>query len=118
MPAASLAQSTAPSHKHTDKGDITVTGQRSSSACTGQSSAQPIDYACLNGELKTAATAAQPAPSAADATAAQATTPSKIGTFSFSATSQRMGQNFGKSAEPYRPPAPQYATPVRGAGPR
>lgn len=101
------------------KRDILVTGQRPAPGCTGQSAAQPVDYACLNGELKAAATSVPPpAPSAADAVTAQATTPSKVGTFSHTATAQRMGQNFGKSAQPYRPPAPQYTNPVRGAPPR
>lgn len=101
-----------------EKSDIRVTGRRPGSTCNGTASAQPIDYACLNRELKTAATSAQPAPSATDAIASQTTTPSKVGTFSHAATAQRMGKNFGKSAQPYRPPAPQYTNPVRGAPPR
>lgn len=98
--------------------DITVTGQRPNATCGGATSAQPIDYACLNSALKTATTAAQPAPSAADAITSQATTPSKVGTFSHTATAQRMGQNFGKSAQPYRPPAPVYTNPAAGRPPR
>ncbi len=101
-----------------DKQDILVTGHRPGSTCDGKDSAQPIDYACLNGELKTAADAARPAPPAIEATASQANTPSKVGTFSHSATAQRMGSNFGKSAQPYRPPAPTYTSHVRGGAPR
>ncbi len=101
-----------------DRRDILVTGQRPGSTCDGRTSAQPIDYACLNGQLQTAAKGAPPARSAADAVTSQATTPSKAGTFSFSATSQRMGKNFGHSAQPYRPPPPVYTNPVRGAAPK
>jgi len=101
-----------------EKSDIFVNGQRPDSACNGQTSQQPIDLACLNKDLKAAASAAQPTPLAADAITAQATTPSKVGTFSHTATAQRMGQNFGKSAQPWRPPAAQYTSPVRGAAPR
>ena len=100
------------------KSDVVVIGKRPGSTCGGTASAQPIDYACLNSELKTAATAAQPAPSATDAVTSQATTPSKVGTFSHTATVQRMGQNFGKSAQPYRPLAPIYAKPAAGPPPR
>lgn len=100
------------------KSDVVVTGKRPGSTCGGATSAQPIDYACLNSELKTAAAAAQPTPSAADAVTSQATTPSKVGTFSHTATAQRMGQNFGKSAQPYRPPAPIYSNPAAGRPPR
>lgn len=98
--------------------DIVVTGTRPQSGCTAvapnasQSSAGQPDLACLNGELQAAARAGQPLPSAVDATTAQATVPSKVGTFSYSATQQRMGQNFGKSATPYRPPTPTYTTPT------
>lgn len=92
--------------------DIVVTGRPSGSACTGGASAQPIDYACLNAALKATATAAQPARERA---AAEADRPSKVGTFSFAATAQRMGANFGHSAQSYRPPAPRYANPARGA---
>lgn len=120
-PLSARAQQADPPHMadKESKRDILVTGQRPASSCTGQSSAQPVDYACLNGELKAAAAnTAPPASSAADAITSQATTPSKVGTFSHTATGQRMGQNFGKSAQPYRPPAPVYTYPVRTAPPK
>ncbi|WEK02141.1 MAG: hypothetical protein P0Y59_10830 [Candidatus Sphingomonas phytovorans] len=100
-----------------EKREILVTGHRPD-ACDPAAARAAIDYACLNGALKTAATTAQPTPPTVDATIAQATTPSKVGTFSHAATAQRMGQNFGHSAQPYRPPSAQYANPVRGTGPR
>lgn len=97
--------------------DLVVTGRKPASTCSGKATA-PIDYACLNGALKTAARGAPPVPSAADAAASQATTPSKAGTFSHTATAQRMGRTFGHSAQPYRPPVPAYANPVRTAPPQ
>lgn len=42
--------------------------------------------------------------------------PARSGTFSFTATSQRMGSNFGRSAYPFRPNAPVYRNPVLPAG--
>jgi len=98
--------------------DVLVTGQHPGSACTASTPARPVDYACLNQALKAAVKAGRPAPPAVDAATAQANTPSKVGTFSHAATAQRMGQNFGHSAQPYRPPAPTYANPVRGTPPR
>ncbi len=94
-----------------DKSDLVVTGTRPA-PCGGTGA---IDYACLNAQLETAVKDARPASSAAAAVTADATTPSKAGTFSFSATAQRMGKNLGHSAQPYRPSAPTYATPIRGA---
>lgn len=125
LPAAPARAQDAPGPDHArahepranDRRDILVTGHRPD-ACDPAAARAAIDYACLNGALKSAATAAQPTPPAVDATTAQATTPSRVGTFSHAATAQRMGKNFGHSAQPYRPPAPTYTNPVRGAGPQ
>lgn len=96
--------------------DVVVNGKRAETcAPAAQAHAGAVDYACLNGQLEAAATAAQPAPPAADAVTAQATTPSKAGTFSFSATHERLGSSFGRSVAPQRPPAPGYSNAVTGA---
>jgi hypothetical protein len=80
-------------------------------------SAHGIDYACLNAALK-ADTAPPLAPAPAiDATTRKADVPSKVGTFSYTATAQRMGKNFGHSASPYRPPPPVYGHAAIGARP-
>ncbi|MEP9360979.1 hypothetical protein [Sphingomonas sp. KR3-1] len=82
---------------------IVVTGQ--APAC------RPADLACLNAQLKLSG-AGHPTPSPAREGEAEATTPSRVGTFSQTATAQRMGRNFGKAATPYRPPAPSYSHPA------
>jgi hypothetical protein len=95
--------------------DVVVTGQRPGPACAAR------DLACLNRQLTAGLTAGlktsghPPAPRAAAAIEAQATTPSKAGTFSHAATAQRMGGNLGKSAQPYRPRAPIFSSGVRTA---
>ncbi len=98
--------------------DITVNGKRVES-CSAPSAggARGIDYDCLNSALKTAASAGQPPLPGADATTDQANVPSRVGTFSYSATSERMGKNFWHSATPYRPPPPVYGHGATGARP-
>lgn len=94
---------------------ITVTASRPTPSCTrppANGGGPPIDYACLTRSLKAEARSAPGGTSAIDAAAAQAHVPSRVGTFSFSATAQRMGSNFGKAAMPYRPPPPVYANPI------
>ncbi|MES2452011.1 MAG: hypothetical protein V4610_15745 [Pseudomonadota bacterium] len=85
---------------------VVVTGRRTPGCASG-------DLPCLDAELKAAAK--RPALPAIGATAAEATTPSRVGTFSHTATAQRMGRNFGRSAQPYRPAAPAYTSTVTGA---
>ncbi|WCM25949.1 hypothetical protein NDN01_18230 [Sphingomonas sp. QA11] len=107
--------------------DIVVTGSRPQSNCPVPDEKARVvsppkpgggpDLSCLNRELQTAAKSGQVAPSAAGDTTSRANVPSKVGTFSFSATAQRVGRNFGKSATPYRPPAPVFTSPVM-PGPR
>jgi hypothetical protein len=66
---------------------------------------------CLNQELAQKAAAAHtPAIAPLDAQSPSV----KVGGFSQAAVAQQYGQNFGKSAEPYRPPAPVYASPLGG----
>ena len=67
---------------------------------------------CLNQELEQKAAAVPRIPNIApvDATSSGVRT----GGFNQAAVSQQYGQNFGKSTEPYRPPAPVYAPPLGG----
>jgi hypothetical protein len=66
---------------------------------------------CLNQELAQKAAAARtPAIAPLDAQSPAV----KVGGFSQTGVAQQYGQNFGKSAEPYRPPAPVYAPPLGG----
>lgn len=89
--------------------DIVVTGSRPPAGCAVRDTG--LDLPCLNGELRAAAKAGQDGPPVGDGVAAHADTPSKVGTFSYSATQQRLGSNFGKSAMPARAPAPRYTSP-------
>src|SRR3546814_2182068 len=71
--------------------DVVVTAPRPALPCARANAhaAPGIDYACLNQALKSKGRPAPARPTAIDAAAAQANSPSRIGTFSFSATSQR-----------------------------
>ncbi len=99
-------------------GEVIVNGKRQPACSSTAPGGHGLNLACLNGQVKAAAEAGNPAPPAIDATTAQANTPSKVGTFSEAATSERLGKNFGKSAMPYRPPAPVYANPIMAGKPR
>jgi hypothetical protein len=82
--------------------DVQVEGERSPA------------FDCLNEKLKATAQSAMPAdPHAVIREVVGNGEPNKVGTFSFTATSIRMGSNFGKSAFPQRPRA-VYA-PASGA---
>ncbi len=96
--------------------EVIVNGQRQPACSTTVPGGHGLNLACLNGQVKAAAAAGNPPPPAIDATTAEANTPSKVGTFSQSATSERLGKNFGHSAQPYRPPAPVYANPTIPTG--
>jgi hypothetical protein len=98
--------------------DIIVNGKRATVCSVPHGRAQGIDYACLNGQLTAAARDGQPVPPVADQTSSQADVPSRVGTFSYSATRQRMGSNFGRSAQPDRPPAPNYANAITAGRPK
>jgi|GEM_PF-2603315 len=120
--AAHPAQA-APPQDHRDQAvradsDVVVTGRRPPDCTATTGTVKAPDYACLNFELKAAAKTDQPGPRAEDAITGQADQPSKVGTFSYSATHQRLGSNFGKSAQPYRPPAPVFTTPIVPARPK
>lgn len=100
-----------------DPGDdeLLVIGRRPAPPCirAAAEGKQVIDYACLTQELARGSASVSSAGQAAlDAAAAQARDPSRSGTFSFTATQQRMGSNFGVSATPARPPRPVYAPPM------
>jgi len=100
-------------------GEVIVNG-RATPACAAPAQTQTqtgaqaksIDYACLNAQAQAAAAAGRAAPPADRAITSQADTPSKVGTFSFSATHERMGQNLGHSAQPYRPPTAATANAI------
>jgi hypothetical protein len=78
--------------------DVQVQGERS------------LSFDCLNAKLKADAeqpTDAPPTVTAKDSAGNGA--PNTVGTFSFTATSIRMGNSFGHSAIPQRPPAPSFS---------
>jgi len=73
--------------------------------------AHSLSFECLNQSLKDAAqqqSDTAPAVSAKDVTGSGA--PTTVGTFSYTATSIRMGNAFGHSAIPQRPPAPSFTS--------
>ena len=73
--------------------------------------ARSLSFDCLNQTLKDAAQEhadTAPAVSAKDVTGSGA--PTTVGTFSYTATSIRMGNAFGHSATPQRPPAPSFTS--------
>ena len=73
--------------------------------------AHSLSFECLNQTLKDAAqqqSETAPAVSAKDVTGSGA--PTQVGTFSYTGTSIRMGNAFGHSAIPQRPPAPSFTS--------
>jgi len=104
-----------PSTPRTATDDILVNGKRDTACPPAKGT---IDYTCLNGDLQAAASAGQPAPPAADAATSQVDVPSRVGTFSYSATHQRLGSNFGHSVTPARPPAPTFINPITAGRPK
>jgi hypothetical protein len=73
--------------------------------------AHSLSFDCLNQSLKDAAqqqSDTAPAVSAKDVTGSGA--PTTVGTFSYTGTSIRMGNAFGHSATPQRPPAPSFTS--------
>jgi hypothetical protein len=73
--------------------------------------ARSLSFDCLNQELKDAAqqqNETAPTVSAKDVTGSGA--PTQVGTFSYTGTSIRMGNAFGHSATPQRPPAPSFTS--------
>ncbi|MDD4889949.1 MAG: hypothetical protein PHU85_08450 [Phycisphaerae bacterium] len=121
--ATALPAQAAPPQNRRDKiaradSEVVVTGKRPSDCTAKAGTAKAPDYACLSFELKAAAKPGQSGPPAEDAITGQADQPNKAGTFSYSATHQRLGSNFGKSAQLARPPAPVFTTPVVPARPK
>jgi len=81
--------------------------------------ARSLSFDCLNQELKDSAQTRQdtaPAVTAKDVTGTGA--PTAVGTFSFTATSIRMGNAFGHSAIPQRPPTPSFTSAFMPMRPR
>lgn len=73
--------------------------------------AESLSFDCLNQQLKAAAQDQadnQPAAGARDVTGTGA--PTSVGTFSYTATSIRMGDAFGRSATPQRPPTSSFTS--------
>jgi hypothetical protein len=70
--------------------------------CTDVQVGSAQSYDCINAQLGAAA-AATPRSSSADAPLTSSSPSNVVGTFNEGATRNRLGQNFGKSAIPYRP---------------
>jgi hypothetical protein len=68
-------------------------------------------YDCLNRQLQQQTQATQHAMPQAPFAAGSA--PNQTGTFNKQGVSEQYGQNFGKSAVPYRPPAPIFNNGLR-----
>jgi len=109
------AQADDPGKPEAAQDELLVIGRSPAGSCaqTRADGGQAIDYACLTRGLASAPLSGPSAGKAAvDTAAAQARAPSRSGTFSFTATQQRMGSNFGVSATPNRPPRPVYGPPM------
>jgi len=72
--------------------------------CTDVQVGSAQSYDCINAQLGATAQAIRPARSDTDAPVNSASPSNVVGTFNEGATRNRLGQNFGKSAIPYRPP--------------
>jgi hypothetical protein len=82
-----------------------------SKICVDVRTGSAQQYDCLNQELQQ--NVPPRAPSAADLTTPNAGSPAPaVGTFNQSATQERLGNNFGKSAFPQRPAPPTFPTPL------
>lgn len=97
-----------------DAEDVKLGGETAPTSCIevtidGQ---KAPDMSCLNQELEQKAAAVRAAPVLPPVDAHSASV--QTGGFNQAAVAQQYGQNFGKSVEPYRPPAPVYAPPVGG----
>jgi hypothetical protein len=77
------------------------------------SNAASKDFSCTNAGLKNAIKTSR-APSQIDTNIGVTSSPAKLGTFNIAAERLKMGENFGKSVVPYRPPTP---VPSPGLGP-
>jgi hypothetical protein len=72
--------------------------------CTDVQVGSVQSYDCINARLGAVAHATD-RPSSADAPVNSSSPSNVVGSFNEGATRNRLGQNFGKSAVPYRPPA-------------
>jgi hypothetical protein len=99
---------------------VVVTGRLPARSCTRVTpkGGRELDLDCLNGALVAKARASEGAPPAVPSARSDMAVPSRVGTFSYSATRQRMGPNFGKSARPFRPSSPSYASTIVTRKPR
>jgi hypothetical protein len=82
-------------------------GRGPAESCVDVRIGDELSYACLNQELEKLApmkrySAEQDSPYSAGSPAPV------VGTFNQAATRERLGNNFGKSVVPQRPPAPVY----------
>jgi hypothetical protein len=83
----------------------------------GAQGTRSLSFDCLNQKLKDAAQehdSTTPTANAKDVTGTGA--PTTVGTFSYTGTSIRMGDAFGKSAIPQRPPAPSFTNALVPSG--
>lgn len=73
--------------------------------------ARSLSFDCLNQQLKDASQEhSDSAPTLSAKDAAGTGAPTTTGTFSYTATAIRMGNSFGHSAIPQRPPAPSFTS--------
>ncbi len=75
------------------------------------------DWNCLNQKLEDEVNAASGAPAQAGLAPISANSPTdQVGGFNPTAMSQQYGSNWGKSAVPFRPPAPTFGDPLHVGG--
>jgi hypothetical protein len=82
--------------------------------CTDVQVGSAQSYDCINAQLGAVARGTQRFSSDADAPITASSPSNQVGTFNESATRMRLGPNFGKSVQPYRPayvPPPTIASP-------
>lgn len=101
LPTTVLAQSAAPARQADPSAcvDVEVAGYRS------------LSYDCLSQQMAPRPRAPQENPALASEDVARMPS-NQLGLFNRAATSNRMGNNFGKSALPQRPPNPSFQSPL------
>ncbi len=105
-PGPALAQAA------TGSGGITLPGSSGQTCVQVQVAGQkPSAINCLNQQLQQDAQGANPTEPTLPLSAASSS--NQVGTFNEQGVAEQYGQNFGKSAIPYRPPVPVFTNPLK-----
>ena len=108
MGAAASAAATAPGAAQAAAAEPETVVVHASRSCVIQQAdgSRALSYDCLNAGLQASAEGQEHVPTIDAKALTGRGNPEALGTFSFTATSIRMGKNFGHSVYPERPPAP------------